>query len=134
VIKLFLNRFQVVLILGFVLLNGCAMDTTSKTVDKPDSVLVYTLPKEKGVTVPHNFHRKINGILKVSVEVINFSNNEYNDIEYRFRWYTRYKDEVGEYLSIWKPLFLDARDSKVVTALAPTPKVEKFRFYIRERK
>lgn len=131
---LYKNYQSLFILLTVFLLYGCAKHTaTTSSVPKPNSTIINTLPEKKGITVPHNSKRYVNDMLEAYVEVVNFSKNNYTDIEYRFRWYDRHKYEVGKGPSIWKPLFLEAADSKKVTGLAPTPKAESFRFYIREK-
>jgi hypothetical protein len=112
-------------IIGTLLINGCAQK-------KPDSIVINNLSSSKNIKILGPSTQYINDILEVSIEIENLSQTSYNDIEYRFKWYNQEKYEVGENLSIWKPLFLEPLDSKKVTSLAPTPKAERFKFYIKE--
>ncbi len=111
-------------VIGILLISGCAK--------KPDSVVINNLSSSKKIKILGPSTQYTNDILEVSVEVQNLSQTSYDDIEYRFKWYDQNKYEVGQNLSIWKPLFLEPLDSKKITSLAPTPKAERFKFYIKE--
>ncbi len=112
-------------IIGVLLINGCAKKT--------DNIVINNLSSSKNIKVLGPSTRYTNDILEVSIDVQNLSQTFYDDIEYRFKWYDQEKYEVGQNLSIWKPLFLEPLDSKKITSLAPTPKAERFKFYIKQR-
>ncbi len=113
------------LIIVILFISGCAK--------KPDSVVINNLSSSKKIQILGPSTRYINDVLEVSIDIQNLSQNSYDDIKYRFKWYDQEKYEVGENLSIWKPLFLEPLESKKITILAPTPKAERFKFYIKER-
>ena len=113
-------------IIAVLFISGCAHK------QKMDTVLINTLPPSLGVEVSPPSDQYINDMLEITVKVKNSTKNEYNHILYRFKWFDQSNYEVGQNLSIWKPLFLEARDTKQLTSLAPSPKAEQFKFYIKE--
>ncbi len=116
------------------MLVGCTNNQSSNNLlTKPDKVIINNIPLSKKVKIIGFSTRFVNNILEAYIEVQNLSKQNYNGkFEYRFKWYGKEKYEVGQDLSIWKPLFLDALDSKKITGFASTEKAESFKFYIRE--
>lgn len=125
--------FKIILIPLSLLIIGCTHPQSSNNVlTKPNRVIINNIPLSKKVKITSFSTRYVNNILESYVQVQNLSQVTY-DLEYRFKWYDQDKYEVGENLSIWKPLFLDAMDAKKIIGLASTEKAESFKFYIRER-
>ena len=111
-------------IFSVLLFSGCAQKT--------NSIIINNLSSSKKIKIHAPSTQYVNDVFEVTIEVQNLSSHAYDDIEYRFKWYDQTKYEIGQNLSIWKPLFLDANDIKKVTSLAPTPKAERFKFYIKK--
>ncbi len=115
-------------------LTSCSKPQSNRNITELNSIIVNTLSSSKNIKSSSISKRFVNDLLEAHVKVENFSHNRYNDIEYCFKWYDRFGYEVSEDLSIWKTLFLDELDVRNIRGLAPIPKVEKFRFYLREKK
>ncbi len=113
---------------------GCTNNQSSNNLlTKPDRVIINNIPLSKKVKIAGFSTRFVNNILEAYIEVQNLSKQNYNGkFEYRFKWYDKEKYEIGQELSIWKPLFLDALDSKKITGFASTEKAQSFKLYIRE--
>jgi len=71
-----------------------------------------------------------NNILEAFVDVQSKVNKP-TTLQYRFRWFDKENYEVGQNLSMWIPLFLEPKDSIKVTGVAPTPKANSFKFYLK---
>jgi len=110
---------------------GCAQK--SATYEKLSKVYVNLLPTSYRLHFTKFRKSHINGLMMVQVVVENLSNHRYDDIEYCFKWYDRRFNEVGEYLTIWQPLYINARDTKEIKALAPLPSVKRYKFLVRKR-
>ncbi len=116
------------------MLVGCTKNQSSNNLlTKPDKIIINNIPLSKKVKITSFSTRFVNNILEAYIEVENLSKQNYNGkFEYRFKWYDKEKYEIGQELSIWKPLFLDALDSKKITGFSSTEKAESFKFYIKE--
>ena len=116
-----------------VVLFGCSAKERPYKV-KVNHNIVNTLPKSYALQFPKNRMRYINGLREVRVVVVNPTHKRYDDIEYRFKWYDRRNREVAQDFCVWQPLFIESKDQKEITALAPIPKAQRYKFYIRKRK
>ena len=132
-------KIQSTLFLGMslFLLSACSPQLTS--VDKSSSnimksknskIIINNIPLSYKVSIDGYNSRFINDLLEASVNISNKDAKQY-PLEYKFKWYDATGFEISESLSIWKPIVLDASDTIELKALAITPKVETFKFYIR---
>ena len=132
-------KIQSTLFLGISLILLSACNSQFKNVDKSSSnimksknskIIINNIPLSYKVSIDGYNSRFINDLLEASVNISN-KDAKQHPLEYKFKWYDKAEFEIGESLSIWKPIVLDASDSIELKALAITPKVETFKFYIR---
>ena len=97
---------------------------------KNSKVIINNIPLSYQVSIDGYDSRFINDLLEASVKISSKDATQHT-LEYKFKWYDATGFETAESLSIWKPFVLDASDSIALKALAITPKVETFKFYIR---
>jgi uncharacterized protein YcfL len=77
-----------------------------------------------------NHTRNRNNLIEVIINIDNKS-NERLTLQYRVKWLNNDGFEVGETLSSWEPLFLDARDNKKLKEIAPMPTASSYKLYFR---
>ena len=124
--------------IGLLLLSACnsqlinSVDKSSSNImkSKDSKIIINNIPLSYKVSIDGYNSRFINDLLEASVNISN-KDAKQHQLEYKFKWYDAAGFEIGESLSIWKPIVLDASDSIELKALAITPKVETFKFYIR---
>ena len=122
---------KMVLLIGLLFsLLGCSSHQQPQKVDK---YIVNTLPDDYQLHLKSSGARYINDLLVAEVTIDNPTQNLYRDVIYRFKWYDHRGREVAEAFSVWKPLFIEAMDEQSVKAVAPDPKAEEYRFYIKKR-
>ena len=129
---------QNILFLGITLLlsTGCnpqaSVDNSSSNImkSKDNKIIINNIPLSYKVSIDGYNSRFINDLLEASVNISNKDATQHA-LEYKFKWYDAAGFGIGESLSIWKPVVLDASDAIELKALAITPKVETFKFYIR---
>lgn len=97
---------------------------------KNTKIVINNIPLSYKVSIDGYNSRFINDLLEASVNISNKDAIQY-PLEYKFKWYDAAGFGISESLSIWKPVILDASDTIELKALAITPKVETFKFYIR---
>jgi len=131
-----MHKLYIMICLTAMVFNGCASKTDAVAIsEKSDKVIINDIDPSKKVKITSFSTRYVNDILEAYVEVQNFSKRNYEGkLEYRFQWLDKEEYEIGENLSIWKPLFIGALESKKVEGFAPTPKADSFKFYLREIK
>ena len=115
------------LLFGF---YGCSSHQQPQKIDK---YIVNTLPESYQLHLTSSGARYVNDLLFAEITIENPTQNRYTDVIYRFKWYDQRGREVAEAFSVWKPLFIEAMDEQRVKAVAPDPKAEEFRFYIKRR-
>ena len=124
-------RFLYSMIIVLSVLTGCGeKQLQTKNTIKINKLIVNNIPPARKIEIVPPVTEYINDILHVTLNIVNKSDQKYNDLIYRFKWYDQDGYEVGQTMSIWKPVFLESKDSQVVTETAPSPKAEKFKFYI----
>ena len=123
--------------ISLILLSACnpqleSVDKSSSNImkSKNSKIIINNIPLSYKVSIDGYNSRFINDLLEASVNISNKDAKQHS-LEYKFKWYDAAGFEIGESLSIWKPIVLDASDSIELKALAITPKVETFKFYIR---
>jgi len=125
---------KIYLLIAFIL-TGCSSyikNVPNKSISLPPQVIINNPQLQKEITIGVGSDRTNNNdIMEAFVNVTNNTENEYT-LYYRFRWFDVEDYEVGENMSIWKPLFLGAKDFKKVVGVAPTPKANSFKFYIKK--
>jgi len=127
-----------VLLTGITLLlaTGCNpqanIDNSSSNImkSKDNKIIINNIPLSYQVSIDGYNSRFINDLLEASVKISNKDATQH-ELEYKFKWYDATGFGISESLSVWKPIVLDASDSIELKALAITPKVETFKFYIR---
>ena len=98
----------------------------------PPQVVINNPQLQKEITIGVGSDRTNNNdIMEAFVNVTNNTDEEAT-LYYRFRWFDVEEYEVGENMSMWKPLFLGAKDFKKVVGVAPTSKADNFKFYIKK--
>lgn len=109
-----------------------AVDKSSSNIikSKDNKIIINNIPLSYKISIDGYNSRFINDLLEASVKISNQDATQYA-LEYKFKWYDETGFETGTSLSIWKPIILDASDNIEVNALAMTPEVETFKFYIR---
>lgn len=78
----------------------------------------------------NNDTRTYNNMLQIVFDVTNNSEKKLN-VQYRVKWFNNEGFEVGESISIWQPIFIDARDSKKLKEIAPTPTASSYKLYFK---
>lgn len=113
---------------------GCSGKDEQMRLSKINTLIVNTVPDSYNLVIASSqgMH-DVNGFFEAEVEVENPTSNRYDDIEYRFKWYDRHKREVGQDLSMWQPLIVEAKDKTVIHSLAPLSEAQRYRCYIRAR-
>lgn len=134
----FITRNTLLIGVGALLLTGCnpqkSADPSSSNIMKSQNseVIINNIPLSYQVSIDGYNSRFINDLLEASVNISNKDATQHA-LEYKFKWYDAAGFETSETLSMWKPFVLDASDSIELKALAITPKVETFKFYIRAK-
>ena len=110
--------------------------TVTKTaVSKPiqnkiySSKVIITPSLQKKITVD-NSTRSYNDMLEIIFDVENRSTSNIN-VKYKVKWLNNEGFEVGEALSSWQPIFIDAEDSKKVREIAPMPTASSYQLYFK---
>jgi len=118
----------------FLFLTGCSSyksKVANKSLSLPPQVVINNVQLQKEVTIGIGSDRTNNNdILEAFVDVQSNVNKSVT-LQYRFRWFDNEDYEVGQNMSMWIPLFLEPRDSIKVTGVAPTPKADSFKFYLK---
>jgi uncharacterized protein YcfL len=91
-------------------------------------VIVTPLLQEK-ISV-NNSNRSHNNMLEIVFDVKNKSSENIN-VQYRVKWLNNEGFEVGEALSVWQPIFVDAQDSKKIREIAPMPTASSYKLYLK---
>ena len=125
---------KIALILFFII--GCSTsyinNVPNQSISLPPQVVINNQQLQKEVTIGVGSDRtNDNNILEAFVDITNNTETP-KTLYYRFRWFDIEDYEVGENLSIWKPLFLEAKDSQKIKGIAPTPKANSFKLYIKK--
>ena len=97
----------------------------------PPQVIINNASLEQEVSIGIGSDRtNQNDILEAFINVQS-KVNKTRTLQYKFKWFDKENYEVGKNLSMWIPLFLEARDAIKVTGVAPTPKANSFKFYLK---
>lgn len=119
------------LLFGFLFsLYGCSSHQQPQQIDR---YIVNTLPDDYTLELGTSDDHYVNDLQVAEIKIKNPTLNRYHDVIYRFKWFDHRNREVGEEFSVWKPLFIEAMDEQRVKSVAPTPKAEVYRFYIKKR-
>jgi len=88
-------------------------------------------PKLKDkISVVESSSRVKNGLFQVVLSIQNHKNQKVT-VNYRYKWFDDEGFEVGENMSIWQPLFLEANDKTRIKGIAPVPTATSCKFYIK---
>jgi len=113
---------------------GCSSHNSkvaNQSLSLPPQVIINNVALQQEVTIGVGSDRtNDNDIMEAFVDVQSKVNKPVT-LQYRFRWYDNEDYEVGQNMSMWIPLFLESRDSIKVTGVAPTPKADNFKFYLK---
>ena len=82
------------------------------------------------VSVAKSSSRVKNGMFQVILDIQNHQTKKAT-VNYRYKWFDDEGFEVGENMSIWQPLFLEASDSTRIKGIAPVPTATSCKFYIK---
>ncbi len=108
-------------------------NTNSNTMtSQEDKVVINDTPLSWKISIDGSTTRFVYDLLDARVTITNKSDSQY-ELEYRFIWYDESGFELGKHLSKWKHVRIDAKDTISLKALAVTPKVDSFKFYLRDR-
>ena len=114
---------------------GCSSHSKNKLKQStllPPQVIINNAQLEKEITIGIGSDRTNNNdIMEASVNIKNNTDDELT-LYYRFRWFDVEDFEVGENMSMWKPLFLGARGFQKVKGISATTKADSFKFYIKK--
>jgi len=125
-------RFIYLFIFALIGCSSYSKNVPNTSISLPPQVIVNNPQLQKEITIGVGSDRTNNNdIMEAFVNVTNNTEEE-STLYYRFRWYDVEDYEVGENMSIWKPLFLGAKDFKKVIGVAPTTKANSFKFYIKK--
>jgi len=117
------------------ILVGCSPysnNVPNQSISLPPQVVINNPQLQREITIGIGSDRtNINDIMEAFVDVTNNTEKEAT-IYYRFRWFDVEDYEVGKDISMWKPLFLGAKDFQKVIGVAPTSKADSFKFYIKK--
>jgi len=120
--------------LSVFILIGCtnnAKNIANKSISQPAQVVINNKQLQKEVTIGIGSDRtNDNDILEAFIDVHSKVNSAVT-LQYRFHWFDKEDYEVGQNMSMWLPLFLEPKDSIKVTGVAPTPKADSFKFYLK---
>ena len=124
------TRYLIILLF----LTGCSSyksKVAKQSLSLTPQVVINNVQLQKEVTIGIGSDRTNNNdILEAFVDVQSNVNKSVT-LQYRFRWFDNEDYEVGQNMSMWIPLFLEPRDSIKVTGVAPTPKADSFKFYLK---
>jgi uncharacterized protein YcfL len=84
---------------------------------------------EKKINVNNKTHNR-NGLIELIVEIGNRSASKLS-LNYRVKWLDNDGFEVGEALSVWQPLFVDAGESKKIREISPMPTASSYTLYFK---
>ena len=91
-------------------------------------VIIAPLLQEK-ISV-NNSTRSHNNMLEIVFDVENRSSEKIK-VQYKVKWLNNEGFEVGEALSVWQPIFVDAQDSKKIREIAPMPTASSYKLYFK---
>ena len=77
-----------------------------------------------------NTTRNQNNMIEVVVDIDNKTTKNIS-LQYKVKWLNNEGFEVGEGMSIWQPLFVEAKESKKIREIAPTPMASSYRLYFK---
>lgn len=116
-------------------MTGCSSyskNVPNKSISLPPQVIINNSQLQEEISIGVGSDRTNNNdIMEAYVDVTNNTEDK-STLYYRFRWYDVEDYQVGEGMSMWKPLFLEAKDFQKVVGVAPTPKAHSFKFYIKK--
>jgi len=105
--------------------------TASNTLEsEEDKVIINNIPFSFNIKIEGSNSRFIADLLDARVIIRNKDTNQHK-LEYKFVWYDISGFEIAKASSKWKQVRVDAKDTIVLKALAVTPKIESFKFYVR---
>lgn len=67
----------------------------------------------------------VNGLLKIQLKIVN-KTNSYRAVNYKFAWFDKNGMQVQTPTSAWQTLALEGRETKYISAVAPTPNANDF--------
>lgn len=95
-----------------------------------DKVIINNIPLAYKVSIDGSNSRFISDLLDARVTLRNKDLTRHH-LEYKFVWYDISGFETASYMSKWKRVRIDAKDTIIVKSLAITPKIDSFKFYVR---
>lgn len=121
--------------LGFIfstLLAFASDGTASNTLESnEEKIVINDIPLSFNISIEGTNSRFISDLLDARVIVRN-KDSIRHDLEYKFIWYDESGFEMAKHLTKWKRVRIDAKDRIIIKSLAVTPKINTFKFYIKE--
>jgi len=93
------------------------------------STVIVSPPLKSKISI-NNSTRSHNDMLEIIFDVKNKTTKNIS-IKYRVKWLNNEGFEVGEALSSWQPIFVDAEDSKKMREIAPMPTASSYKLYFK---
>jgi uncharacterized protein YcfL len=88
-------------------------------------------PKLKDkISIANSSSRVKNGMFQVVLDIQNHQSKKAT-VNYRYKWFDDEGFEVGESMSVWQPLFIEADDNSRIKGVAPVPTATSCKFYIK---
>jgi uncharacterized protein YcfL len=127
-----MKNMYVLLVFFIVGCSPYSNNVPNQSISLPPQVVINNPQLQREITIGIGSDRtNINDIMEAFVDVTNNTEKEAT-LYYRFRWFDVEDYEVGKGMSMWKPLFLGAKDFQKVVGVAPTSKADSFKFYIKK--
>lgn len=131
-IRMRMKKVYLLMVFIFIGCSSYLKNVPNQSTLLPPQVIINNPQLQKEITIGVGSDRtNDNEIMEAFVNVTNNTDEEAT-LYYRFRWFDVEDYEVGENMSIWKPLFLGAKDFKKVVGIAPNSKADNFKFYIKK--
>lgn len=112
--------------------GGC-MSSAPTTVEKQGAeyeVIANSLLLNNHIRIVERSTRLVNGLLEAQIRGQNVKNKDIQ-FEYRFVWLDSDGIRLDTGMSIWKPLALHAKETAMMSAVAPTPEATDFLMAVR---
>ena len=103
--------------------------TAVKTTDTTNNIVIDSKLKEH-IKVSLQGSNIKNGMLEIVLNIQNLKAKK-QTLHYRVKWLDSEGFELGESLSIWQPLFIDADESKKIKELSMVPNAHSYKIYFK---
>jgi uncharacterized protein YcfL len=110
--------------------NNSKVSTPKKVNTKVYSSKVIVSSSLQSKINVNNSTRSHNDMLEIIFDITNKTATNIS-VKYRVKWLNNEGFEVGEALSSWQPIFVDAEDSKKIREIAPMPTASSYKLYFK---